>query len=148
MLVNEIRRNKTLIGRKNVGKTQLLTTFSKAVRDVAGRNLIIVDLSCDVDKLSPKHELCKCLEIHVNSDWKNIEQKLADKRLKVLFIIDEFSLVYTNLFEGNGEEYVRDVLAIGGSKSGLYHCVLSGSSSRLRRLITAKVTEEEFVKIG
>eukprot|EP01031_Cornospumella_fuschlensis_P028914 gene28914-34893_t len=148
-LVNETRHNKTLIGRKNVGKTQLLTTFAKAIRDAcdaAGRKLIIVELSCDVHERSPKHELCRRLNIRASSDWKYIEQKLAEKRSKVLFIIDEFNLVYTNLFKGNGKEYVRDVLAIGGAKSGLYHCILSGSSSLLRRLITAKVTDEERLK--
>eukprot|EP00981_Chlorochromonas_danica_P010679 scaffold3335_cov234-Ochromonas_danica.AAC.5 len=144
MLVNETRHNKVLIGRKSVGKTQLLTTFSKAVHDITGRNeLLIINLSCDVDKLSPKHKLCESLNLDVASEWKYIEKVLTKRGLKVFFTIDEFNLVYTNLFKDSGEDYIRDVLAIGGDISGKYHCILSGSSSLLRRLISAKVTAEE-----
>jgi hypothetical protein len=142
MLANETRHNKALIGRKNIGKTRLLSAFACAVRHVAQSGLFIIELSCDVHTRTPRQTLCERLKLHADTNWESIQKKLVKKGMKVLFIIDEFNLIYTNLFK-NGEEYVREVLAIGGDKSGLYHCILSGSSSLLRRLITAKVTPQE-----
>jgi hypothetical protein len=129
MLVEETRHCNTLLGRKNVGKTQLLATFAKSVRKVVGSSLIIVNLSCDSDRQTPRHELCIRLNIRVDSEWNSINKQLSKKFLKVLFIIDEFNLVYTNLFKGNGEAYIREVLVIGGSRSGLYHCILARTES-------------------
>ena len=49
-LVNSTRHRCTLLGRKNIGKTLLLTTFSRCVEELVGDKVLTVRLSCDRDR--------------------------------------------------------------------------------------------------
>ena len=68
--------------------------------------------------------------------------QLANKRLFLL--VDELNFVYTGKFEVNGNLIISDLMAIGDDRNGFIHCVISGSSSNLRRLAFAKLPEDEW----
>lgn len=136
------RHNRTLIGRKNIGKTLLLTTLSSVIKEYVG-GMLVINIKCDRHHTTPRLAMCEQLNIRRTADLDCIEMTLKTRNIKVFLVIDDFNMVYTERFTTNGRDVIRDVLAIGGSTAGCFFCILSGSSSILRSLITAKVTDEE-----
>jgi hypothetical protein len=142
-LINDTRFRRTLLGRKGVGKTLLLTAFANAVQTIPFANkVIVVHLNCARTKELPKSALCRRLQVSPDLDWDQVDAEVISREPKVLFLVDEFNLVFHRDFE-RGREYIADIQAIGEDIQGLYHCILSGSSSVLQKLITAKLSAQE-----
>ena len=59
----------------------------------------------------------------------------------MFLVVDEFNLAFSLLL--NGKQFIDELLTIGGDMSGLYHCILCGSSVLLRKLIYGKLTMDE-----
>ena len=59
----------------------------------------------------------------------------------MFLVVDEFNLTFSHLL--NGKKFIDEILTIGGDMSGLYHCILCGSSVLLRKLIYGKLTMGE-----
>lgn len=61
------------------------------------------------------------------------------KHGKFLFlVVDELQNVFTGSFH-NGDEIIRELLALGDNQDGRIHCILSGSSTNLRQLAFAEI---------
>jgi hypothetical protein len=123
-----------------------LYEFCRACRSLLP-SLDILELSCDVDQAGLVFELCKCLNIHTDHSWKDVVDVFKRTNRKLLVVIDEFNLAYTASFS-DGDKFIAEVNGLGGEKFGISHCILSGSSTQLRKLITAKYEIEDAKRLG
>jgi hypothetical protein len=150
-LVNCSRFRRCLLGRKSVGKTMLLWTLCSAFKELCPRlpgysndGLEVIFLSCEqqTDR-TPRCAVALALKLDDGSSWDTVVEYMRDNNKKVLLVIDELQIVYNSDLFTNGIEFIKDIARIGGDKEGLFHCLLSGSSSDLRRLLSAKLSMEE-----
>eukprot|EP01031_Cornospumella_fuschlensis_P035535 gene35535-43085_t len=143
-LRGDTRFRRTLLGRKGVGKSVLLSTFADAIRNIAfSSNVIVILLSCSSsEESSPKTALCSAAKVSRDLTWEELWSLQVIRSRKVFFLIDEFNFAF-HKSSLRGRDYISDVQGIGEEMLGLCHCILSGSSSVLRKLITAKLSIEE-----
>jgi hypothetical protein len=150
-LKNCSRFRRCLLGRKSVGKTMLLWTLCSALKELCPRlpgyskdGLEVIFLSCEqqTDR-TLRCAVALALKLDGGSSWDTVVEFMRDNNKKVLLVIDELQLVYNSDLFNNGIEFIKDIARIGGDNEGLFHCLLSGSSSDLRRLLSAKMSMEE-----
>ena len=139
--LNRFRR--TLLGRKGVGKSSLLSNLASALHSICGNKLLIFSITLAEASPTPRELLCQALNLSKQTNWDVIENKLQSSGLRVTLIVDEFNLVYNKGLRPNGVTFVEDIMRIGTDNKGYYHCILTGSCSFLRKLITGKLTRTE-----
>lgn len=83
------------------------------------------------------------LRLSPNAPWSDVEAKLKRCNKRILLVIDELQLVFNETIFRQGIDFIKDITRIGGDMNGLYHCILSGSSSNLRRLVSGKLSMDE-----
>jgi len=150
-LVNSSRFRRCLLGRKSIGKTMLLkslcTTLKIKCKELQAKNkcdLIILFLSCDMEtSQTPRSMIAMSLKLSPNAPWSDVETKLKCCNKRILLVIDELQLVFNQTLFCQGIDFIKDITCIGGDMNGLYHCILSGSSSNLRRLVSGKLSMDE-----
>ena len=72
------------------------------------------------------------------TDINELENFLTSKNLYAYVIMDEFCNVFNKKAVPNGEEVIKQAISIGGSFNGRIHCVLTGSSTDIRKLCFGK----------
>ncbi len=145
LLIGSTRHRGTLLGRKGVGKTILLNALCHAVQHFLP-NLMILKISCDTEHGSLCHHICRKLGI-LDCSWTEIVSILEDSRRHMFVVIDEFQNSFNESFP-NGEDFISQIHGLGGELCGRFHCILSGSSVNLRKLISAKLSREDAANRG
>lgn len=148
-----------LLGVKSVGKTKLLKCIKDYTRSKFG-NIITIFISCTrlesmtsisqsiMDALSNFNvENIAKLNVALQGKSKNdtietFESFLLNSNIKVLLLVDEFQFVYT-LPTQKGHEIIEEISELVGTESGVFHCIITGSSSCLRSLAFAKLAADE-----
>lgn len=150
LVTNELeRRNRfreLLLGVKAVGKTYLLEIVRNYV-SVYYPTVLTIYQSFDNCKKSLKDVIVESIRFRLGrlsryrldeilvaydddfvSFFCEMEILLANNSVKILLLLDEFHFVYKN--PGDiGRETVRQLSTISGSNLGVFHVVVSGSSS-------------------
>lgn len=169
MAVKKSLKNRTgyrrlLVGRKGVGKSALLHGLLEAAhRHLAKYGLLCLYISYENAKDAPLAEVIArqlslpgpdayaAIDIanESKSEWTidRIERWLADNGNSLFIGVDEFHCAYTSAYT-HGKAIIRDVMAIGSSRSGLIHCILSGTSTVMRRLCFSAMAPEEARALG
>ena len=150
-LVNSSRFRRCLLGRKSIGKTMLLkslcATLKIKCKELQAKNkcdLIILFLSCDMEtSQTPRSMIAVSLKLSPNAPWSDVDAKLKRCNKRILLVVDELQLVFNETLFRQGIDFIKDITRIGGDMNGLYHCILSGSSSNLRRLVSGKLSMDE-----
>lgn len=149
-------RRRLLLGRKGVGKTTLLSTLLQASCErLTSRHLLCVYVSYgahgSADQLLTDLVLSSLREQAVpglpqpEEAWSRVSE--LDQWLKrsgryLFLVIDEFQFTFTGHCAAHGRDIIMQAMDIGESRLGRIHCVLSGSSSVLRRLCFSKGADE------
>lgn len=143
------RFRKLLLGRKNVGKTVLVKSLLNAcitdfvciyenLQTSGGRSLPFKRIWNELNKLKlvdsvPDETSCEDLIEQLHKCGKN-----------VFFVVDEFQLIFSNKFERTfSVDYTSEMCTLADSRDGRIHCIITGSSSVLRRLCFAKYTPKQ-----
>ena len=71
-----------------------------------------------------------------------IEDRLEVLDKYIFLVVDEFQFAYTAQCKSNGRAIISEISAIGGTSKGRIHCIISGSSSVLRKLAFAKLEKK------
>jgi len=156
---NDYRR--TLLGRKGIGKTALLESLRDACNEIQLQQYGLFVVSLDgMHCLPPSIAILLQLPsyysipLFINICWnflstspiRTIKQFLINNELFIFGFIDEFQIVYkakTFVSSILSSQTVSDLFMIGDSSKGRIHWILSGSSTDLRKLISAKLPENE-----
>ncbi len=145
-LKNKNRFRELLLGVKAVGKTRML----KLVQDYAIRNYEqIVSIYVSYDSYGNDLLTKVYSKLHPNFDYhpdaidvdvavELIEDLLRTQNVFLLFMIDEFQFVYSK--NHLGKLIVSQLMQLSNSNSGRIHCIVSGSSTMLRKLAFAKLS--------
>jgi hypothetical protein len=160
-LVNADRYRRSLLGRKNIGKTYLLRALQEAAQAVLGASIItcFVDYSAVRYARVPTDRVVaalgwrwqawwRCwvpLVVHADMRLAHLEKALAeaDPPKYVFGVVDELQNVYKRHCT-RGTDIIDELSALGASKAGVMHWIISGSSQDLRALITAKLPQERL----
>lgn len=146
-----------LLGVKAVGKTEICKLIQSYLREIH-TNIFAVYISYDTSTKLISEEICHQLHSQKGVEKKvlrhilssedisdrieKLEGLLEQKELRIVLIVDEFQFVY-NKAPDMGVPIVREMSAISGSTRGNIHCIVTGSSSRLRSLAFVKLPVEE-----
>jgi hypothetical protein len=150
---NDFRR--ALLGRKGVGKTWLLKAIQSACNNLNLKRfgLLLVYLDDEnSSKLTPVDAIVQQLPVRFQ---KIVNPELASSHTPVTIlanflqkhgyyvfgIFDEFHNVFRISSMDHAKEVVRQLSSIGDNTSGIFHWILSGSSTYLRKIITAKLED-------
>jgi hypothetical protein len=163
-LIGQTGYRRALLGRKGVGKTTLLEALWETCKEMNlrkyGLHLVYISVEgsnstcCSpfsgvLSSLSLWYRLSllwkyiryRCTHFaETHSLMKIVDQFLEENGLFVFGIMDEFQ----NVYKGDNkkcESILNEMFAIGDSRKGRFHWILSGSSTSLRTLITAKLRE-------
>lgn len=141
--------HRLLLGRKNVGKTSLLDLLQEAVAKYTTVKIVFITYENPTDSELPLDYVADALDLC--SEWDTIKRAhktmnhvkafhtlLREKGIKVFVVVDEVQNVYGAACK-NGEAIIGQLGAIGGCSLGVSYWVLSGSSTHLRELVTAKL---------
>ena len=83
-------------------------------------------------------ELKDCLLLDDLSDVvEAIDEHMQEKNLFVFMLCDEFQCVYKNT--STGTNIVKDLARWNNTQRGTFHCIVTGSSSNLRKLVYGKL---------
>mgnify|MGYP005995909755 CR=1 FL=1 len=116
-----VRFRRTLLGRKGVGKSSLLSNLASALHSICGKKLLIFSITLAEASPTPRELLCQALNLSKQTNWDVIENKLQSSGLRVTLIVDEFNLVYNKGLRPNGVTFVEDIMRIGTDNKGYYH---------------------------
>ena len=134
-----------LLGRKGVGKSTLLKCIAEAAKSVySNKNLIVCStsyISANDIKL-PSTIIESTIGTSEQRSIQDLNGYLSTSNKFVLFIADELDSVF---FSQNdlGQHIIGEIAHIGDSTEGRIHCIISGSSSRLRQLCFRKLPDED-----
>jgi len=159
-LVGKNRFRELLLGLKAVGKSKILKTLEAYVENYF-QSVLPIYVTYDAsetlpskrifDRLSEKHpstadeisELGLCSKVELSDRVESLERFLQKKNLRILLLVDEFNLVYKKKAD-IGQPIVAELSLFASSDLGVNHCVVSGSSTVLRRLAFAKLATHEM----
>lgn len=152
-LVDRDRYKRLLLGRKGVGKTTLLQRLLAVATTMLQRHGIIcvyldysdaasapTPLEAVVAGLPAAFQLFLRLRLSFAAPHRHIaivESFLRSRGITVFAVVDELQNVYRPCERGMA--IIGQLSALGASKAGVLHWVLSGSSAYLRQLVTARV---------
>ena len=145
-LLHRTHFRRLLLGRKGTGKSTLLEVIGKAAKSVYKEQLTV----CDVEFLNPTFAVLpstliamatgaeQCLPVRIK-----VLDDLLDKNKKfVLFVVDELDQIFRS-DSAIGKQIIGELAEIGNSSKGRVHCIISGSSSRLRQLCFSKLPNKD-----
>lgn len=152
---NQNRYRQLLLGSKSMGKSALLSLFKSLDHYFSNdQNLIIISKSFDtcksttstliVNELLKKsfgkdceNKLTQLLTLDDISDIVDeLEKMLIARNVYVFCLFDEFQFVYKN--GSVGSAIVQDIARWSNTNGGRFHCIVTGSSTILRKLVFAK----------
>jgi hypothetical protein len=146
-----------ILGRKGVGKSMLLENLCIVSDQILrSRGLITVYASLDdkenrdvlITDIIAREFKSRKLALPAACSINELEQFLEEHDKALFLVLDEIHLAYTSHSAVHGKDIIQQVLSIGSSRRGRIHCVLSGSSTVVRRLCFAKITSEEAERGG
>lgn len=135
-----------LLGRKGVGKTSLFRVLSKVAVDVYKATAVLIDYTNAPKARMPLDVVWSSLGGRSDEapvDVAHLDAYLRRTKRFLLLVVDELDTVFTGACP-IGKEIVGELMEIGSSAEGRIHCILSGSSSRLRQLCFAKLPIEDW----
>lgn len=148
---NDFRR--TLLGRKGVGKTSILTAISDSCRElkmIQYRLLIVILNDQNSSKLTPIKAIINQLPLYLRL-LLELEIRYSDMHVTtvaaflqshgyyVLGLFDEFQNLFRNSSLEHAKEVALQLSAIADNTNGVFHWILSGSATYLRKIITAQL---------
>lgn len=152
-LVNMDRYKRLLLGRKGVGKTTMLHRLLKVASTMLGRHGLIcvyLDYSDAASAPMPLESVVAALptafrlflqaRLLMAPRYEHIaivESFLHNRGITVFAVVDELQNVYRACKQG--KRIIGQLSALGASKAGVLHWILSGSSAYLRQLVTARL---------
>ena len=152
-LVNKNRFRELLLGVKAVGKSVILTTIQEYVYYLASSSCqkIIALYICYDGAATQLLSTAICQNIYKKFGIKinlesgtsiydrisDLDSALKAHQIFVVLLVDEFHFVYTAV-ESVGKPVISELFHIAGSNQGRIHCIVSGSSTILRRLAFVK----------
>jgi hypothetical protein len=86
-----------------------------------------------------QYQIRSLLRIWSSSSWNDIIGFLQRIDRHIFIVIDELHLVYQTSFP-RGENFIGELLLLDCESKGRFHCIITGSGSDLRKLVTAKMT--------
>lgn len=157
-LVGRNRFNILILGKKASGKTSLLESTLQGfefLRSYTNESLVAVHVSCSKKhhRLPLYQQAANHLAYQLNISSPLIEdspyspdpeKQLAEfaiqNNARILFLIDEFQLVYGHTWsKEESENFIESLADLCESNSGRFFLIVTGSSSELDRLAFGKV---------
>lgn len=140
-LVGKTSFRRILLGRKGTGKTTLLKHIQKAAKDVLSITTIFIDYTNPMRAQLPSELIRSEFDFTCDGGFNSVDKQLEETGNFVFLLIDEFVNVFSRC--ENGRHIIGELMEIGGSQRGRVHCIVSGSSSKLRQLCFGKLSPEE-----
>ena len=144
ILKNNNAMRRLLLGRKGVGKSFLLT-FVKEACETHFKEICCVYMR-GLGALNFFKVLADSLKHEPINSLQDLERSLESTHKKLFLIVDELQFIYSYDQYPRPEGPIEFLEALADSRSGNVHCIISGSSSNMRRLCFAKLREEEKKK--
>lgn len=139
-LVRKTSFRRMLLGRKGIGKTTLLRSLANAATYVLHIPTIFIDYTNPRCAQLPSELIRSRFGFTCEKGFDNVDLELERTGKYVFLLIDEFVNVFGSSCE-IGQDIVGELMEIGGSHLGRVHCIVSGSSSKLRQLCFGKLPE-------
>jgi hypothetical protein len=147
------RFRRLLMGRKGAGKTSLLTHIQDAAAQLGGPTLLCVYVSYESSRVPPLQSIRKALlqqyrlRVPLRVDTVEVLVEWLEQQQRVLFLVlDELQIMFTPAYTDQQQQSselakrsLAQVASIGSSQKARIHCILSGSSTWLRRLCFHKM---------
>lgn len=145
-LVGRNRFRKLLLGRKSVGKTALVKALVDGCSHTYSDMICVyIILSNDSEQKLPFECIMQEIVSNVSDkiDYALLIDILKSRNKKVFLVIDEFQDIFTSMFDAEfSRRYVSQLCTIAESTDGMIHCIITGSSSVLRRLCFRKYKKD------
>lgn len=135
-----------LLGRKGVGKSSLFRVLGQAATEMFGVTTVSIDYTNAPRARMPLEVIWSVLagsHDGLPNDVAELDEYLRQKGRYVFLMVDELDTVFTGACP-IGKEIIGELMEIGSSREGRIHCILSGSSSRLRQLCFAKLPMRDW----
>jgi hypothetical protein len=150
------RFRQLLIGRKGVGKTELMKLLAKAAKAAGDVIVVYIEYSAPEQAFTPFDEAYRCLPVDVKEEYERLceddrrnatvykygwlNEALYNCKRTLLFLVDEVPLVYGKVCT-NGVSIISELHVIGGLDGRSIHCILSGSGKYVRKLAFCKLDD-------
>ena len=150
------RFRQLLLGRKGIGKTELMMALREAVEAAGDIIFVYIDFSNPSTALAPFDHVFRVLPCDVQFEYFKLRkadvahiptfryqwlnEALHRRGRVVLIAVDEFHLVYGPACK-IGAYIIEELHTIGGLDGRSIHCILSGSSHNVRKLAFCKIDD-------
>jgi hypothetical protein len=144
-LAGRNRFRRLLLGRKSVGKTALLDAIQSAASDVFGDRIVLCNINYGYrpTPVLPSQAILQAAGLAVPDGSRPatyVDEQLKKAGKFVFLVVDELQFVYEDRDKyPEGRQMIMELLSIGDSAAGRIHCVITGSSSNMRRLCFGKL---------
>eukprot|EP00698_Gefionella_okellyi_P019035 TRINITY_DN5781_c0_g1_i1.p1 TRINITY_DN5781_c0_g1~~TRINITY_DN5781_c0_g1_i1.p1 ORF type:complete len:383 (-),score=52.34 TRINITY_DN5781_c0_g1_i1:199-1347(-) len=154
-LIGRTSFSRLLLGRKGVGKSTLLNELQNQCKvsfpDITciyktyGGELTVTLVEHIVNELHLAPQNVMKPHLDASERVGQLEQELTATNTFIFLAVDEIQHVFQDRTD-RGRQIIAEIAAIGDSRGGRIHCIITGSSRHLRQLCFAKLSEEHTAK--